>query len=84
MAGAARDLWIQWAVFTALGASIIAGLIKLFSATYISTPLAISILWALYNIIPPCLVRCLLKCCSPGAHLMHEAGTKESCLAWAA
>ena len=56
MAGAARDLWMQWLVFIALGATIVAGLIKLFSATYISTPLSISILWALYNIIPPSLV----------------------------
>ena len=56
MAGAARDLWIQWAVFLALGVTIIAGLVKLFSARYISTPLAISILWALYNIVPPALV----------------------------
>ena len=56
MAGAARDLWIQWLVFAALGVTIIAGLVKLFTATYVSTPLAISVLWALYNIVPPALV----------------------------
>ena len=57
MAGAVRDLWIHILVVLALGATILAGLIKLFHGTYISTPLAISILWAIYNIIPPALVR---------------------------
>ena len=44
-------------VVAALGITIIAGLVKLFQGNYISTPLAISILWAMYNIIPPALVR---------------------------
>ena len=56
MAGAVRDLWMPSLVCVALAASILAGLIKLFQGTYISTPLAISVLWAIYNIIPPLLV----------------------------
>ena len=74
MAGAARDLWMQWLVFIALGVTIIAGLIKLFSATYISTPLSISILWALYNIIPPSLVRS----CSEGHRLACATSSYHS------
>ena len=56
MAGAVRDLWMPGLTVIALGASIIAGMVKLFHGSYISTPLAISVLWALYNIIPPLLV----------------------------
>ncbi|KAK9803849.1 hypothetical protein WJX73_008180 [Symbiochloris irregularis] len=56
VAGAIRDLWIHMLVVFGLGITVIAGLVKLFQGSYISTPLAISILWALYNIIPPALV----------------------------
>lgn len=87
MAGAVRDLWMPSLVAIALGASIIAGMVKLFNGSFISTPLAISVLWAIYNIIPPLLVRleltCWAKaCCRLSAklhELSHGAAGRQSC-----
>lgn len=51
-----RDIWIHLIVIGWLGASIIGGIIKISLAYDFPTPLAISILWAGYQIIPPSLV----------------------------
>ena len=76
MAGAVRDLWMPALTVIALGASILAGLIKLFHGAYISTPLAISVLWAIYNIIPPLLVRPLQPFAQVCASTCHCASTR--------
>ena len=51
-----RDIWIHIIVIAWLAASIIGGIVKISKAYDFPTPLAISILWAAYQIIPPLLV----------------------------
>jgi endoglucanase len=51
-----RDLWMPAACFTLLAVSVVFGLVKLFSGPTISSPLAISIIWAIYAGIPHFLV----------------------------
>lgn len=51
-----RDLWMPACCFILLAVSIIFGLVKLFTGATISSPLAISIIWAIYAVIPHFLV----------------------------
>ena len=51
-----RDLWMPGACFCLLFATLIAGLVELGRSPTISSPLAISVLWAVYNMISPFLV----------------------------
>ena len=51
-----RDLWMPGACFCLLFATLIAGLVELGRSPTISSPLAISVLWAVYNMISPLLV----------------------------
>ena len=51
-----RDLWMPGLCFALLLATIVTGLVKLFTGATVSSPIAISIVWALYAIIPPFLV----------------------------
>jgi len=56
MDGAIRDLWLPGLTAAALAASAIAGAVKLFTGPTVASPLAISVLWALYGLVPPFLV----------------------------
>lgn len=51
-----RDLWMPGLCFVLLFISLIMGLIKLFNSATISSPLAISVMWCIYNMIPSGLV----------------------------
>ena len=53
VSGAVRDLWLPGVCFVGLFSSAIAGAIKLFTGPTVQSPLAISVLWALYGAIPP-------------------------------
>lgn len=53
---ALRDVWIHILVIAWLATSITGGIIKIVNSYDFPTPLAISILWAGYQIIPPFLV----------------------------
>ena len=50
------DLWMPAVCFVLLLASIGQGLKQLFTSGSVTSPLAISIIWAVYNAIPPFLV----------------------------
>ncbi len=54
-----RDLWIPISVLGFLMASIVGGIVKISQDYDFPTPLAISILWAGYQAIPPFLVLTL-------------------------
>ena len=51
-----RDIWMPSLVFGFLLASIIGGIVKIIQSFDFPTPLAISILWASYQAVPPFLV----------------------------
>ncbi len=55
-AGNMRDLWMPLLCLLLLAASFIYGLVDLGSGSTPWSPLIISVLWALYNMIPPLLV----------------------------
>ena len=54
-----RDIWMPLLVLGFLIASIVGGLVKIGTAYTFPTPLAISILWAGYQAVPPFLVPIL-------------------------
>ena len=51
-----RDLWMPGLCFCLLMASVGEGLKQLFTSASVTSPLAISVIWAIYNAIPPGLV----------------------------
>ncbi len=51
-----RDLWMPALCFCILAASVGEGLYQLFTTATITSPLAMSVIWAVYNAIPPGLV----------------------------
>ncbi|DBB00628.1 TPA: hypothetical protein ACH3X3_002312 [Trebouxia sp. C0006] len=56
MNSAFRDLWVPGLCFVLLFATMIAGLIELFTGSTVSSPLAISVVWCVYNALPHFLV----------------------------
>jgi hypothetical protein len=50
------DLWMPFLVFTLMLVTLIIGLCKLFGGPNIGTTLTISIIWMIYNLIPPYLL----------------------------
>lgn len=53
---AARDLWIHVFTLVINTITVAAGLFEVFTGATIISPLLISIVWCIYNMIPPCLV----------------------------
>ena len=51
-----RDLWMPGLCFLLLMASVGEGLYQLFTTASVTSPLAMSVIWAIYNAVPPALV----------------------------